>query len=146
MPYHVLQTLLRGHGVSRDGVAIATVSRRGGSLAVTKLTYREVLERVLRISLHFQRPAGRARTRHERIALLSGNCSEVLELLYGLSAAGALVVPLNVRWSAREVERALADARPTLLLVHPLQREKATAALGGLPAASRPEEKCFAAT
>ena len=51
-----------------------------------------------------------------RVAVLALNSDRYLEAYLAIAWAGAVVVPLNVRWSAREVEDALADCSPGVLM------------------------------
>ena len=71
------------------------------------------------------RPGGPARRRAERagrrqgdrVAVLSLNQDRYIELFLGVAWAGAVIVPLNIRWSALENEDALRDCRPKILFV-----------------------------
>jgi acyl-CoA synthetase (AMP-forming)/AMP-acid ligase II len=51
----------------------------------------------------------------ERIALLSWNCPEFVELLYGVPAAGRILVPLNARLAAAELIYQLQSSGATTL-------------------------------
>lgn len=53
----------------------------------------------------------------ERVAVLALNSDRYLELLFAVSWAGAVIVPLNTRWATAEVEAALADCGAATLLV-----------------------------
>ena len=50
-----------------------------------------------------------------RVAILCRNRIEFFELLFGCARLGAILVPLNWRMPARELEALLADAEPALL-------------------------------
>lgn len=52
----------------------------------------------------------------DRVAVLMLNQDRYLELYLGIAWAGAVIVPLNTRWSAREHEDALRDCRPRILI------------------------------
>jgi long-chain acyl-CoA synthetase len=54
----------------------------------------------------------------ERLALLAPNCAAYVELLLAAPWAGAVLVPLNTRWSLDENLFALKDAEPRVLIVH----------------------------
>jgi acyl-CoA synthetase (AMP-forming)/AMP-acid ligase II len=54
--------------------------------------------------------------RGDRVALLLKNCPEFLELFFGVTAAGAVVVPLNTRLHPKEHARLLQDCEPVLLV------------------------------
>ena len=49
--------------------------------------------------------------------MLSLNQDRYLELFLGVAWAGAVIVPLNIRWSALENEDAIRDCRPKTLLI-----------------------------
>ena len=53
----------------------------------------------------------------DRVAVLSLNQDRYIELYLGVAWAGAVIVPLNIRWSAPENEDALRDSRPKVLVV-----------------------------
>ena len=76
---------------NRDGVATLFEDRRR--------TWAEVAERVARL-------AGALRElgvgRGDRVAILMLNQDRYLELYLGVAWAGAVVAPLNIRWTAQE--------------------------------------------
>jgi acyl-CoA synthetase (AMP-forming)/AMP-acid ligase II len=81
----------------------------------TRSTFRELNDRVARIAA--------ALSRHgfgvgERLAILLPNEPEYIELVYACSWLGVIAVPLNARFSAMEIDRALADASPRGLIRH----------------------------
>ncbi len=51
-----------------------------------------------------------------RVAMLALNSDRYLEAYLAIAWAGAVAVPQNIRWSAREIEDALADCTPNVLL------------------------------
>src|SRR5271168_677999 len=53
----------------------------------------------------------------DRVAILMLNQDRYLELYLAIAWAGAVVVPLNIRWSATENQDCLSDCRPKLLFV-----------------------------
>lgn len=53
----------------------------------------------------------------ERVAVLAMNSDVYLELFFATPWAGGVVVPLNTRWSSRELADALTDCEPVVLLV-----------------------------
>ena len=77
-------------------------------------TWVEVADRVARL-------AGALKAlrieRGDRVAILMLNQDRYLELYLAIAWAGAVVVPLNIRWSAAENEACLADCRPRILVV-----------------------------
>ncbi len=62
----------------------------------------------------------------DRVAVLMLNQDRYLEIYLAVAWAGAVVVPLNIRWSATENEDVLRDCRPRALIV-----DAAFAELGG---------------
>ena len=83
--------------------------------AGTRSTFKELRARVARI-------AG-ALTRHgfkagDRLALLFPNEPDYIELVYACAWLGVIVVPLNTRLSAKEIDNVLADAKPRGLIRH----------------------------
>jgi long-chain acyl-CoA synthetase len=54
----------------------------------------------------------------DRLALLSPNSPEYIELIYACSWLGVTAVPVNVRLSAAEVDQVLLDAKPRGLVRH----------------------------
>jgi acyl-CoA synthetase (AMP-forming)/AMP-acid ligase II len=51
----------------------------------------------------------------DRVGILSRNCAEFYELIFACSKAGAVVVGLNWRLSAQEIDAIVADAKPALI-------------------------------
>jgi long-chain acyl-CoA synthetase len=90
----------------RDGIATQFEDRQR--------TWAEVGNRVARLAGALQRlDVGRG----DRVAILMLNLDRYFELYLAIAWAGAVVVPLNIRWSAAENRDCLSDARPKLLFV-----------------------------
>jgi len=53
----------------------------------------------------------------DRVAVLMLKQDRDLELYLAVAWAGAVVVPVNIRWSPAEIEDSLRDCRPVLLIV-----------------------------
>lgn len=53
----------------------------------------------------------------DRVAVLAMNSDSYLELFFSAAWAGGVIVPLNTRWSARELADALTDCTPAVMLV-----------------------------
>ncbi|GAA2901304.1 long-chain fatty acid--CoA ligase [Pseudonocardia halophobica] len=53
----------------------------------------------------------------DRVAIVAANSDEFAELLFAIAWAGGVAVPLNTRWSARELASALADCRPSVVVL-----------------------------
>ena len=92
--------------LNRNGVATMFENRRR--------TWIELADRVARLAGALQAlGVGKG----DRVAVLSLNQDRYLELYLGVAWAGAVIVPLNIRWSALENEDALRDSRPKVLVV-----------------------------
>ncbi|MFP5328479.1 MAG: AMP-binding protein, partial [Acidimicrobiia bacterium] len=55
----------------------------------------------------------------DRVAFLCPNVTELLEAYFGVLLAGCVLVPLNIRLSAGEIEGILGDCSPSAVFVHP---------------------------
>ena len=62
----------------------------------------------------------------DRVGVLMLNQDRYLELYLAVAWAGAVIVPVNIRWSPAEIEDSLRDCRPMALVV-----DDAFAELGG---------------
>jgi len=81
----------------------------------THLTARELNARVGAIAAAL---SGDGFAPGDRLALLLPNGSEYIELVYACAWLGLIVVPLNTRLSAAEIDHILADANPRGLVRH----------------------------
>ncbi|HEY7489076.1 MAG TPA: long-chain fatty acid--CoA ligase [Streptosporangiaceae bacterium] len=68
----------------------------------------------------------------DRVASLTGNSPEHVELLFACAKAGLILVPLNVRLTAAELSFQLEDAEPTVLFVSPALRDLAERTTSGI--------------
>src|SRR5258705_13838564 len=80
-----------------------------------RLTFLELHQRIERIAAALHQLGFRA---GDRLAVLLPNESEYLELIYACSRLGILVVPVNTRYSAQEIDRVLTDSDPHGLVRH----------------------------
>ncbi len=80
-----------------------------------RLTFLELHQRIERIAAALHQLGFRA---GDRLAILLPNESEYLELIYACSRLGIIVVPLNTRYSAQELDHVLADCEPHGLVRH----------------------------
>jgi long-chain acyl-CoA synthetase len=78
-------------------------------------TFRELHDRVGRIAAALRKHGFEA---GDRLAILLPNEPEYLELIYACAWLGLIVVPLNIRLSATEIDHILADASPRGLIRH----------------------------
>ena len=76
-------------------------------------TWREVGNRVARLASGLHALGAAA---NERLAILALNSDRYLEAYLATAWAGAVIVPLNIRWNGKENEEALRDCRPKALL------------------------------
>jgi long-chain acyl-CoA synthetase len=79
------------------------------SVGEKRLTFSQLHSRVERIASALSRRGLRA---GDRLAVLLPNGPEYIELVYACSRLGVIVVPLNTRYSSREIDRVLKDASP----------------------------------
>ena len=79
------------------------------SSARNRLTFSELHSRVERIASNLNRRGLRT---GDRLAVLLPNGPEYIELVYACSRLGVIVVPVNPRYSPREIDRVLKDASP----------------------------------
>jgi long-chain acyl-CoA synthetase len=73
------------------------------------LTYEQFYERVSRLANGL---LSLGLEKGDRVAVLALNCHRFLELYYGTMFSGLVIVPLNVRWGAKEFAFALSDCCP----------------------------------
>jgi len=64
----------------------------------------------------------------DRVAMLLGNRSPTLELCFATARVGAIIVPINLRLSPREIAFQLDDCRPSALFAEATLRDVATKA------------------
>jgi long-chain acyl-CoA synthetase len=76
-------------------------------------TWTELGERVARLAGALQKLGIK---RGDRVAVLMLNQDRYLELYFAVAWAGAVIVPLNIRWSALEIEDAMRDCRPVAIV------------------------------
>jgi acyl-CoA synthetase (AMP-forming)/AMP-acid ligase II len=100
------QGLHRGLQQRPDGTAVIFRERQR--------TVREVGERVARLAGALQ---GMGVAPGDRVAILALNSDRYHEYLLAVPWAGAVLVPVNIRWSASEIGYALADSGARVLLV-----------------------------
>ncbi len=96
---------LRRAQIGPDHLAVVDADR--------SLDYRALHERTGRCAALL---AARGVRAGDRVALLLGNRSAYLELVFAAARIGAIAVPINARLTAPEVRGLLADCTPTLLV------------------------------
>lgn len=77
-----------------------------------RYTYRQLGERVNRLTNTLIKLGAK---KGDRIAVLSMNCNQYLELYCAIANAGAVIVPLNFRLNTSELMMILEDAGPNIL-------------------------------
>jgi acyl-CoA synthetase (AMP-forming)/AMP-acid ligase II len=99
-----------------------------------RLTHLDYLARVQRLA------AGLARegvTPGDRVAALSQNALEMVELIGAVAWLGAILLPVNFRLNAEEIGYVLADGAPSLAIVGPDYQEMVAALKPSLPSVRR---------
>jgi fatty-acyl-CoA synthase len=81
--------------------------------SLRRLSYRTLDERSDRLAAHL---ASIGAVSGERVAVLSRNTVEMLEVQFACFRLGAIFVPLNVRLTVHELELVLRDAAPVVLM------------------------------
>jgi long-chain acyl-CoA synthetase len=100
-------TLGRANRYYPEQTALASVERRS--------TFCELHDRVGRIAAALMKRGFEA---GDRLAILLPNGPEYLELVHACAWLGVVVVPLNIRLSATEIDHILSDATPRGLVRH----------------------------
>ena len=85
------------------------------SAGESRLSFRELHDRVKSLAAALARVGFRP---GDRLALLLPNGPEYIQLVYACSWLGIIVVPINTRLSAAEIDHVLADACPRGLVRH----------------------------
>ena len=85
------------------------------SIGGKRLTFIELDNRVERVAAALSHRGLRT---GDRLAVLLPNGPEYIELVYACSRLGVIVVPLNARYSSREIDRVLKDTSPRALVRH----------------------------
>ena len=103
---NITHGLRRALQINPNGLAIVCGERRRN--------WREVGDRVARLAAGIRALGARD---GDRVAILSLNSDRYLELYLAVGWAGAVIVPLNIRWSPLENEDAMRDCRAEILFV-----------------------------
>src|SRR5262249_56404152 len=77
-----------------------------------RLTYAQFSDRAARLAGAIKQMGVKP---GDRIAFLSGNCHRLLEAYYGVLAAGAVLLPLNIRLAPPELSYILNDSEARVL-------------------------------
>jgi fatty-acyl-CoA synthase len=111
--------------------SLEAVIETDGHTDLRRFTYAEFAGRAHRLAHALRGPMGCRPG--DRVAYLSPNCSEMLEAYFGVVLAGCVLVPLNIRLSAAEVQRLVDDCRPEVLVTHPDHAGTAATVTGPRP-------------
>jgi long-chain acyl-CoA synthetase len=122
---NVTHGLRRALQINPDGLATVFGERRRN--------WREIGERVSRLAAGLR---SLGMETGDRVAILSLNSDRYLEVYLATAWAGAVIVPLNIRWSPLENEDAMRDCRANVLFV-----DKAFASTGAALAKALPDLK-----
>ncbi|GAA4672522.1 acyl-CoA synthetase [Gordonia humi] len=82
---------------------------------------------------------GKGIERGDRVALVTSNSPQMIEVIFAVAKLGAVAVPINVRLSAREIEYILGDSGARLVFVSPQTADTVAAALTGTAVAETVE-------
>ncbi len=96
---------------------LEAVVETDGRRATRRLTYDQFADRAHRLAHALRGSLGCEPG--DRVAYLSPNGPEILEAYFGVVLAGCVLVPLNVRLSAAELQRLVDDCSPRVLFAHP---------------------------
>ena len=114
VPLTIADFLRRGAQAYPDRVAVIDEPHAKGSIGT--LTYGELEARARGMALAFDRMGvGHG----ERIAIVSPNSAKFLIALFGVSAFGRVLVPVNYRLNADEIRYILEHSGATVLLIDP---------------------------
>ncbi|MCC7413956.1 MAG: long-chain-fatty-acid--CoA ligase [Gammaproteobacteria bacterium] len=94
-----------------------------------RLTWAELDARVNRVACAF---AAVGLAPGDRVAVLAGNCPELIELYLGCARAGVIAVPLNFRLTPRELSAILNQGEPRLFVVADAYVDQARAVEGSV--------------
>jgi acyl-CoA synthetase (AMP-forming)/AMP-acid ligase II len=100
------QFLRRAAQINAEGVATQYLNRQ--------TTWGQTLARVARTAGFIQQQAV---PKGSMVAVLAHNSDRYLEWLFAIPWAGSVVAPLNTRWSHTELDSAIEELAPQLLVV-----------------------------
>jgi fatty-acyl-CoA synthase len=129
VPLTTQDFLARGAAVYADRLAVVDEPAQPAE-GLGELTFAEVHARARALAAGLDAMGVRA---GERIAVVSPNAARMLDLFYGATATGRIVVPINFRLGREEVAYIVEHSQASLLLVDPELDD----ALARVPAARR---------
>jgi acyl-CoA synthetase (AMP-forming)/AMP-acid ligase II len=99
-----------------------------------RVTHRDYLARIERLASGLAREGVKP---GDRVAILSQNSPEMVDLIGAVARLGAILLPVNYRLSAEEIGYVLADGAPVLVLAGPEYQETIAALQASLPSVRR---------
>ncbi|MGH6753009.1 MAG: AMP-binding protein, partial [Bradyrhizobium sp.] len=78
-----------------------------------RITHRDYLGRIERLAAGLAREGVKV---GDRVAILSQNSLEMIDLIGAVARLGAILLPVNFRLSAEEIDHVLADGAPVLVV------------------------------
>ncbi|MGH3999133.1 MAG: AMP-binding protein, partial [Pseudonocardiaceae bacterium] len=115
VPLTVADFIARGESAFAESVAVVDEPTQP-ALPVPALTYRELGRRICAWQAGLDAlGVGEG----ERVAVVSHNCTRLLELLHAVPASGRICVPVNFRLHADEVNYIIGHSGSSVLLVDP---------------------------
>jgi acyl-CoA synthetase (AMP-forming)/AMP-acid ligase II len=115
VPLTTQDFLARGATVYPDRIAVVDEPEQPAG-SVGELTFAEVLARARAVAAGLDAMGVAA---GERIAVVSQNSARMLDLFYGATGSGRIVVPINFRLGRDEVDYIVRHSEASLLLVDP---------------------------
>lgn len=122
VPLNAGDFLYRARAVHADRVGV--VDEPGFATGLGTLTYAELLQRCDGMIAALERMGIGA---GERVAIVSPNAAKLLIALYAVTGSGRVLVPVNFRLGAEEVQFIVEDSGAALLLVDPELDERLAA-------------------
>ncbi len=99
-----------------------------------RLTHRGYLQRIERLAAGLRRDGVE---RGDRVAILSQNCPEMVELIGAAALIGAILLPVNYRLGPEEIAFVLSDGAPAMLIAGSDYRDLVAGLQPSLPSVRR---------
>lgn len=109
---NVVKPILRYAAVQPDKIAL--------SYNEFNLSYSELVTRIKKIAHGFKQKG----LHHDKIAILSSNCTQFVEVFLGAVYAGCVPIPLDPKWSPAEVHAILRQCDPRMLFTEKAYADK----------------------
>src|ERR1700690_1172931 len=99
-----------------------------------RITHRDYLGRIEQLAAGLGREGVRP---GDRVAILSQNSLEMIDLIGAVAMLGAILLPVNFRLNAEEIGYVLADGAPVLVIAGPEYHETIAGLASTLPSARK---------